>query len=30
MEKISWTNHVRNEVLEPVKEEKNILQNIIR
>jgi replicative superfamily II helicase len=31
MEKISWTNHVRNEeVLQRVKEEKNILQTITR
>ena len=29
MEKISWTNHVRNEeVLQRVKEERNILQTI--
>jgi len=31
MEKISWTNHVRNEeVLQRVKEERNILQTIKR
>jgi hypothetical protein len=30
MEKISWTYHVRNEVLQTVKEERNILQTIKR
>jgi ribosomal 50S subunit-associated protein YjgA (DUF615 family) len=30
MEKISWTNHVRNEVLHRVKEERNILHTIKR
>jgi hypothetical protein len=31
MEKISWTDHVRNEeVLLPVKEQRNILQKIIK
>jgi len=29
MEKISWANHVRNEVLQLVKEVRNILQTII-
>ena len=28
MEKISWTDHVRNEILLRVKEERNILQEI--
>ena len=28
MEKISWTNHVRNEVLLRVKEQRNILHEI--
>jgi hypothetical protein len=28
MEKISWTDHVVNEVLQRVKEERNILQTI--
>jgi hypothetical protein len=28
MEKISWTDHVRNEVLHRVKEERNILHTI--
>jgi hypothetical protein len=27
-EKISWTDHVRNEVLQTVKEERNIIQTI--
>ena len=30
MEKISWTDRVRNEVLERVKEERNILYTIKR
>jgi hypothetical protein len=30
MEKISWTNHVGIEVLQGVKEERNILQTIRR
>jgi hypothetical protein len=30
MEKISWTDRVRNEVLQRVKEERNILQTIKR
>jgi len=30
MEKISWTDRVSNEVLQRVKEERNILQRIIR
>jgi replicative superfamily II helicase len=30
VEKISWTDHVRNEVLQRVKEERNILQTIKR
>jgi hypothetical protein len=30
MEKISWTDCVRNEVLHTVKEERNILQTIKR
>jgi hypothetical protein len=30
MEKISWTDHVINEVLKRVKEERNILQRIRR
>jgi hypothetical protein len=30
MEKISWTDHVRNEVLHRVKEERNILHTIKR
>jgi len=28
LEKISWTNYVRNEVLQRFKEERNILQTI--
>jgi hypothetical protein len=28
MEKISWTDHVRNEVLRRVKEKRNILHEI--
>jgi len=28
MQKISWTDHVKNEVLHRVKEERNILQKI--
>jgi hypothetical protein len=28
MEKISWTNHVRNEVLLTVKEQRNIVHKI--
>jgi len=28
MKKISWANHVRNEVLQRIKEERNILQTI--
>ena len=30
MEKISWTDHVRNEVLQREKEERNILQTMKR
>jgi hypothetical protein len=30
MEKISWTDHVRKEGLQRVKEERNILQTIKR
>jgi hypothetical protein len=30
MEKISWTNYVRNEVLQRVKKERNVLQKIKR
>jgi len=30
MEKFSWTDRVKNEVLQRVKEEKNILQTIKR
>jgi hypothetical protein len=30
MERISWTNHVRNEELHRVKEKRNILQTIKR
>jgi len=30
MEKISWTDHVRNEVLQSVEEERNMLQTIQR
>jgi hypothetical protein len=30
MEKIVWTDHVRNEVLQRVKEERNILHTVKR
>jgi hypothetical protein len=30
MEKISWADHVRNEVLQKIKDERNILQTIKR
>ena len=30
MEKINWTDHVRNEALQNIKDERNILQTIKR